>query len=104
MKRPRRDVERVWSDAPEPEATEASPADPGPDRPVRVGLSTKGRRGKAVTVVEGLPDGEGAAIAKRLRKACGTGGSFKGGVAEVQGDHREKVAELLGERFEVRPL
>lgn len=55
------------------------------------------RNGKPVTVVLGLPcnQAELQAMAARLKAACGSGGTAKDGVVEVQGDHREKVAECL---------
>lgn len=64
---------------------------------VRVSRETQGRGGKAVTVVRGL-DLDAAALAelgKRLRTACGAGGTAKDGVIEVQGDHRERVVAWL---------
>jgi len=57
----------------------------------------KGRAGKTVTVVSGLqlrPE-ELEALGRRLRQACGTGGTTKDGAIEIQGDHRDRVAELL---------
>jgi translation initiation factor 1 len=64
---------------------------------VRVGRETKGRKGKGVTVVTGLPLA-GAALdelATRLKKRCGSGGTVRGAVIEIQGDHRDVlVAEL----------
>ncbi|MCY7371718.1 MAG: translation initiation factor Sui1 [Polaromonas sp.] len=65
--------------------------------PVRVLLQSKGRGGKSVTLVQGLPlVGEALnALARQLRTACGSGGTVKAGVVEVQGDHCERVlAEL----------
>ena len=64
---------------------------------VRVSRETKGRGGKAVTLVHGLVlDAEAlAALGKRLRSACGAGGTVKDGVVEVQGDHAERIAGLL---------
>ncbi len=64
---------------------------------VRVGRETKGRGGKAVTLVRGLPlDADAlAALGKRLRAACGAGGTVKDGVLEVQGEHVERVIALL---------
>ena len=64
---------------------------------VRVSRETKGRGGKAVTLVRGLPL-QGAALealGKRLRTACGSGGTSKDGVLEVQGDHVDRVLALL---------
>ncbi len=64
---------------------------------VRVGRETKGRGGKAVTLVRGLPLGADAlaALGKQLRAACGAGGTQKDGVIEVQGDHVERLSALL---------
>jgi translation initiation factor 1 len=64
---------------------------------VRVGRESKGRGGKMVTLVRGLCLDDTALIAlgKRLRSACGSGGTVKDGVLEVQGDHAERVIELL---------
>ncbi len=65
--------------------------------PVRVGRQNKGRGGKTVTLVSGLPpDADAlAALGKRLRSACGAGGTLKDGVLEVQGDHVQRVMALL---------
>ena len=64
---------------------------------VRISLQTKGRGGKNVTIVKGLPL-ETAALAvlgKQLRSDCGTGGTVKDGVIEVQGDHVVSVVAAL---------
>jgi len=65
---------------------------------VRVSLETKGRRGKGVTVVRGLPL-DAAALAElgaQLKKACGVGGTVKDGAIEIQGDRRDfAVQELI---------
>ncbi len=70
---------------------------PAGDGVVRVSRETQRRGGKAVTVVRGVPlaDDELAALGKRLRTACGAGGTLKDGVIEVQGDHADKVTALL---------
>jgi translation initiation factor 1 len=77
--------------------------DPGPngrradEGKVKVRREVAGRRGKAVTTVSGVPvgDAELRALAGRLKKRCGVGGSAKDGVIEIQGDHRELVVEVL---------
>ena len=64
---------------------------------VRVSRETKGRGGKTMTVIRGLAL-DAAALAllgKRLRSACGAGGTAKDDVLEVQGDHADRVIELL---------
>jgi translation initiation factor 1 len=67
------------------------------DGVVRVSRQTKGRGGKSVTVVKGLAlDSLALALlGKQLRTACGSGGTVKDGVIEVQGDHCELVMEAL---------
>jgi translation initiation factor 1 len=72
------------------------------DGNVRVMLQTKGRGGKAVTLVKGLAlnADELNALGKQLRSACGSGGTVKDGVLEVQGDHCDMVmTELLKRGF-----
>ena len=56
-----------------------------------------GRGGKAVTLVKNLvlSAEEVKSLAKRLKQECGTGGTVKDGVIEIQGEHREKIAGLL---------
>jgi translation initiation factor 1 len=71
---------------------------------VKVRREVAGRRGKTVTTVSGVPAGEAElkALAGRLKKRCGVGGSAKDGVIELQGDHRDAVVELLrGEGYDV---
>lgn len=65
--------------------------------PVKVRRETAGRKGKGVTTVFNLPldDAEIRALAARLKKRCGVGGSAKDGVIELQGDHRDAVVALL---------
>jgi translation initiation factor 1 len=81
-------------------------ASAGPERPgdgvVRVGRTSSGRRGKTVTLVSGLPAADLAGVAKELKRLCGSGGSVKGGVVEVQGDHRAKVIAHLEGRYRVK--
>jgi len=65
---------------------------------VRVGRQTQGRAGKAVTVISGLPlaDAALAALATELKRRCGSGGTVRDGLIEIQGEHRDKlVAELI---------
>lgn len=78
---------------------------PRGDGIVRVGRETAGRKGKGVTVVTGLalPAAELAAWCTRLKKRCGSGGTLKDGVIEIQGEHRDAiVAELEGAGFKVK--
>ena len=56
-----------------------------------------GRGGKAVTLVKNLvlSAEDMKSVAKMLKQECGTGGTIKNGVIEIQGEHREKIAALL---------
>ena len=74
------------------------------DGKVRVKREVAGRKGKGVTTVYDLPlrDDELKALAGKLKKRCGVGGSAKDGVIELQGDHRDVVVEMLrGEGYDV---
>ena len=75
----------------------AASAVPAGDGVARVSRETKGRGGKSVTVVRGLaldPVALGV-LGKQLRTACGSGGTVKDGVIEVQGDHCERIIDTL---------
>jgi len=76
----------------------AQPVVPKGDGIVRVGRETKGRKGKGVTVVSGVPLAGDALeeLATRLKKRCGSGGTVDGGVIEIQGDHRDTLVAELG--------
>jgi translation initiation factor 1 len=80
-------------------------ASAGGDGVVRVGRETQGRKGKGVTVVTGVPlRGEAlAALASELKRLCGSGGTLRDGVIEIQGDHRDRlVTELAGRGWTVK--
>ncbi|MBF6619788.1 MAG: stress response translation initiation inhibitor YciH [Patulibacter sp.] len=72
-------------------------ANGNPGGRVKVRRETAGRRGKTATTVSDVPgsDDDLRALAGRLKKRCGVGGSAKNGVIEIQGDHRDLVVELL---------
>jgi translation initiation factor 1 len=79
---------------------DAARAAPPTDGIVRVLRETKGRGGKSVTVVRGVA-GDAAAVlqmGQQLKAACGSGGTVKDGSIEIQGDHVEKVMDLLRQR------
>lgn len=94
------DSGRICPDCRQPQARctcKQARAVPAGDGIVRVSRETKGRAGKGVTLVKGVPlaEPELIALGKELKAACGSGGTVKDGVIEVQGDHRERVIELL---------
>ncbi len=64
---------------------------------VRIRRESKGRAGKNVCVIVGLPlnNTELKALQKKLKSQLGTGGAVKDGNIEIQGDHREKLLQLL---------
>jgi len=66
---------------------------------VRIMRDRKHRGGKTVTVITGMPASDEmiAALAQQLKKLCGSGGTVKDGVIEIQGDHCEKVQAKLSE-------
>jgi translation initiation factor 1 len=70
------------------------------DGVVRVGRETKGRKGKGVTLVTGVPLSGAAldALGKELKNLCGAGGTLKDGVIEIQGDHRDRIIPALEKR------
>ncbi len=74
-----------------------APARPVGDGIVRVSRETAGRKGKGVTLVRGLAldDAALAELGRQLKAACGSGGTVKDGVVEIQGDHRDRIVEVL---------
>ncbi len=80
-------------------ARDRAQAPPAGDGVVRVRRELKGRRGKPVTRVSGLPLGaaELKELASRLKQRCGTGGGMDGADLIIQGDQVEKVLALLAD-------
>ena len=78
---------------------------PKGDGIVRVRRETRGRGGKTVSTVDGVPLPEPALrdLCADLKRRCGTGGTVKNGVIQIQGDHRETIlAELSRRGFTVK--
>jgi predicted translation initiation factor SUI1 len=76
------------------------PAPPPPPKKVhtvKLSRETAGRKGKGVTVVSELPlnEDELKELATQLKNKCGTGGTAKDGRIEIQGDHRDRIAQEL---------
>ena len=81
------------------------PQAPKGDGIVRVGRETKGRKGKGMTIITGVPiHPEGLKdLAKTLKQKCGTGGTVKGQTIEIQGDQRDLlIAELQSMGYTVK--
>jgi len=64
---------------------------------VRISRQTKGRKGSGVSIIAGLPLGgpDLKKLARQLKKKCGSGGTVKDGVIEIQGDHRDVLLDVL---------
>ena len=73
---------------------------PAGDGIVRVRRETGSRGGKTVTTIRGVPVAESALkdLAGELKRLCGSGGTAKDGVIEIQGDHRDKIVAALTQR------
>ncbi|OHV08662.1 stress response translation initiation inhibitor YciH [Kushneria phosphatilytica] len=67
---------------------------------VRIRREKSGRKGKGVTVIQGLPlrEAELKPLLQALKKRCGSGGALKDGVLEIQGDHRDTLKSELERR------
>ncbi|MEH6617541.1 MAG: stress response translation initiation inhibitor YciH [Porticoccus sp.] len=86
-------------------SAEDSQKQPRGDGIVRIRREVSGRRGKGVSTINGLdlPDKDLKQLAKNLKQLCGTGGSVKNGVIEIQGDHRDKLlTELENQGYTVK--
>jgi translation initiation factor 1 len=85
---------RIRAADPEP------PRRPRGDGIVRVRRETQGRGGKTVTTISGVPLADDAlgALAGELKRRCGSGGTTKDGVIEIQGDHRDLLVAELEQR------
>lgn len=70
------------------------------DGVARIRRETKGRNGKAVTTITGVPcsNSDLVFLASELKKKCSCGGSVKDGVIVIQGDHRELCAQVLKDK------
>ncbi|NJK41585.1 MAG: translation initiation factor [Acaryochloridaceae cyanobacterium SU_2_1] len=94
---------RVYNEFGSPSSFQST--DQSTDRPdlppaqqsLKIQVSRKGRKGKTVTVVSGFQTKPATLtdLTKTLKAQCGTGGTLKEGTIEIQGDHRQKLAEVL---------
>jgi len=73
------------------------PGGPGKPPAIRIWKETAHRGGKGVSAIQGIPLPGPALeeICSQLKKKCGTGGTVKNGVIEIQGDHRDRLVEEL---------
>jgi translation initiation factor 1 len=99
---PRDDRPTVWSSKhgdlrKKPSKPAAATSLPPQQQTIYLHRESKGRGGKTVTVIKNLVLSEGdlKALLKQLKTTCGSGGTIKDEMIEIQGDHREKVAAVL---------
>jgi translation initiation factor 1 len=99
---PRDDRPTVWSSKhgdlrKKPSKPAAVTSLPPQQQTIYLHRESKGRGGKTVTVIKNLVLSEGdlKALLKQLKTTCGSGGTIKDEMIEIQGDHREKVAAVL---------
>ena len=92
-----RTVYREFGESNEAAFEKAVPNLPPNQQNIRIQLSKKGRGGKTVTVVSGFQHDEATltTLAKKLKAACGSGGSVQDETIEIQGDHKIKLLELI---------
>lgn len=83
-----------------PEKKEARLYSPANQQRIRISLDRKKRKGKGVTVIEGLRAQKSfmEELTRELKKKCGVGGSFKDELILIQGDHRNKIKDLMIEK------
>lgn len=93
-----KDGKLVWSSRglPPPAPRAGAPLPPAAGR-VRVRLERQGRGGKVVSVVENLPGHPERIeeLARALKARCGAGGTVRGRLVEIQGDHRDRIVAAL---------
>jgi translation initiation factor 1 len=81
-----------------PPATERPSADLPPNQQqIRIQATRSGRKGKTVTVITGFqsPENTLQSLLKQLKNQCGSGGTLKDQTIEIQGDHKQKLLEIL---------
>ncbi|WP_235107480.1 translation initiation factor [Acaryochloris sp. 'Moss Beach'] len=73
------------------------PTHPPAQQTLKIQVSRKGRKGKTVTIISGFQSQSAtlADLTKKLKAQCGAGGTLKDKEIEVQGDHRQKLADYL---------
>ena len=108
MSRKKKESNLVWSSdggRTDQSGPSTHPVTPASDGVVRVSRQTKGRKGKGVTLITGVPltGDELKDLGRQLKQRCGSGGTVKNGIIEIQGDHRDTVVgELQKKNWQVK--
>ncbi|MEA5509143.1 translation initiation factor [Crocosphaera sp. UHCC 0190] len=93
-------IYQEFGNASNSEALERTVRDvPPPQQNIRVQSTRSGRKGKTVTVITGFQHSPETLnkLLKQLKNQCGSGGTIKEGDLEIQGDHRQKLVQVLGD-------
>ncbi|MBL8050754.1 MAG: translation initiation factor [Anaerolineales bacterium] len=82
---------------PNPSPTRRGESLPPQQQTIYLHRETSGRNGTPVSLVKNLvlSAEDLKALARKLKQQCGTGGTIKDGVIEIQGEHRQKISEIL---------
>lgn len=99
------DLRKKKNITPGPSAIRRGESRPPQQQTVYLHRESSGRGGKAVTLVKNLElsADDLKALAKKLKQECGTGGTIKDGMIEIQGEYREKIADILRKlRYKVK--
>ncbi len=89
--------ENGWQAPQEPRRRKAQQQNPVPQDGI-LRVSRERRRGNMVSIVTGLNESELSTLAKELKRLCGSGGTAKNGVVEIQGDHRDAIVAFFDSR------
>ena len=99
---PKNESRTVWSSGQgdlrkQPDPDRRTKSRPAHEQTVYLHRDSKGRGGKTVTLVKKLilSEEDLKELAKKLKQLCGSGGTVREGLIEIQGEHREKIAEAL---------
>ncbi len=93
----KRIIYREFGDDNSPALERATPDLPPQQQNLRVQATRSGRKGKTVTVITGFQTQPEtlAALVKQLKTQCGTGGTVKDNEIEIQGEHKQKILDIL---------
>ncbi|MEO6914055.1 MAG: stress response translation initiation inhibitor YciH [Candidatus Baltobacteraceae bacterium] len=83
------------SPVPQPKRRPTQPSKPQLPNDGILRISRERRRGSTVSLITGLDEPEIESLAKELKKLCGSGGTAKNGIVEIQGDHRDRIVEFF---------
>ena len=88
---------RIISQRESPKRSGKATTSPKRDGVIRVSRETKGRKGAGVSIITGvrLSSNELKELARELKGKCGSGGTVRADTIEIQGDHRDRLVELL---------